>query len=174
MTTRRSQLAVRKYELMVILDPARTEDDQKAWLDQVNEVVSKYGGTPDKVDVWGRRRLAYEINRRKDGWYALVYFDTETTGPALAEVDRFCKFDDAVLRHIITSAVTGKSKGTKPAETSGEDRPAYWTGGRFNRGPREGGDRRFRRPVEGAPAEAVAAPVEAEAAPAAAEAPAES
>lgn len=135
-------MATKKYELMVILDPARSEDDQKASLDQIEEVIKKYGGTPEDRNVWGRRRLAYEINNRKDGWYALLYFTAEAAGEVLKETDLHCKYNDDILRHLITVAVIGKSKGQKPAETSGEDRPPYWTGGRSSRSHREREDRR--------------------------------
>lgn len=104
-------MAVRKYELMVILDPVRSDEDQQKTIDKINETVTKYGGTPDNVEVLGKRRLAYSINKRREGFYALIYFDTETSNEVLFEVERQCRFAEEIMRHLCIQAVIGKSKG---------------------------------------------------------------
>jgi len=96
---------------MVILDPVRSEEQNLETLDQIDEVVKKWGGTPDSRDVWGKRRLAYQIERRKEGWYAVMLFDGESNGELLAELDRYLKFNEDIIRHLVTEAVVGKSKG---------------------------------------------------------------
>ncbi|WP_022881926.1 30S ribosomal protein S6 [Gryllotalpicola ginsengisoli] len=85
-----------QYELMVILDPEIDERTVAPSLDKFLNVVRNDGGSIDKVDVWGRRRLAYEINKRAEGIYAVVDF---TANPAAtAELDRQLKLSEAVLR----------------------------------------------------------------------------
>jgi len=166
-------LAVRKYELIVILDPVRTEEQQKETLDKIDEVVTKYGGTPDRRDVWGKRRLAYQINRRRDGYYSVVYFDAPSSGTQVqAEVERFCKYSEEVVRHLVTLAVVGKSAGNPALDREREERQARMAAAAA---ASRGYDRRPRR-TEEAPAAAVAAPAEgvpAEAAPAMEAVPAE-
>lgn len=104
-------MSVRKYELMVILDPARGEDQQKEILQKIEEVIKRYEGEPAERDIWGKRRLAYQLSRRREGYYAVLYFNAESAGPCLKEVELHCKFSDDILRHMLTSAVTNKSKG---------------------------------------------------------------
>ena len=85
-----------QYELMVILDPEIDERTVAPSLDKFLNVVRNDNGTIDKVDVWGRRRLAYEINKRAEGIYAVV--DFHATPEATAELDRQLKLSEAVLR----------------------------------------------------------------------------
>jgi len=152
-------LAHRKYELLAILDPSRSEEQNTETLTKIDEVVTKYGGTPDRHQVLGKRRLAYSIAGRRDGYYVAIYFDCDTVGPVLAEVDRHCRYDESVLRHMTTLAVVGKSKGD-PSKAP-EERPRFGYGGPRSGAPRYGSDRgpRPAPPVEGAVATAVA-PVE--------------
>ncbi|MCL2515832.1 MAG: 30S ribosomal protein S6 [Microbacteriaceae bacterium] len=85
-----------QYELMVILDPEIDERTVAPSLDKFLNVVRNDGGTIDKVDVWGRRRLAYEIKKRAEGIYAVV--DFHATPAATAELDRQLGLSEAVLR----------------------------------------------------------------------------
>lgn len=87
---------MRRYEMMVILDPDIEERTVAPSLDKYLSVVSTAGGSIDKVDIWGRRRLAYEINKKSEGIYAVVDFTAE---PATAkELDRQLGLNEAVLR----------------------------------------------------------------------------
>ncbi len=87
---------MRHYELMVILDPELEERTVAPSLDKFLNVVRKGGGTIEKVDIWGRRRLAYEIKKKTEGIYAVVDLTTE---PAVAkELDRQLNLTEAVLR----------------------------------------------------------------------------
>ncbi|MDQ6715126.1 MAG: 30S ribosomal protein S6 [Actinomycetota bacterium] len=87
---------MRQYELMVILDPEIEERTVAPSLDKLLTVVSKDGGSVDNVDIWGRRRLAYEINKKSEGIYAVV---TMTAEPATAqELDRQLGLNESVLR----------------------------------------------------------------------------
>ncbi len=85
-----------QYELMVILDPEIDERTVAPSLDKFLNVVRNDGGSIDNVDIWGRRRLAYEINKKSEGIYAVVNF---TSNPeATFELDRQLKLSEAVMR----------------------------------------------------------------------------
>lgn len=85
-----------QYELMVILDPEIDERTVAPSLDKFLAVVKNAGGTVENVDIWGRRRLAYEINKKSEGIYAVVNFTSE---PAAAkELERQLGLSEAVMR----------------------------------------------------------------------------
>ena len=87
---------MRHYELMVILDPDLEERTVTPSLDRFLNVVRKGGGTIENVNIWGRRKLAYEIKKKTEGIYAVVDLTSE---PALAkELDRQLNLNEAVLR----------------------------------------------------------------------------
>jgi small subunit ribosomal protein S6 len=94
-----------QYELMVILDPEIDERTVAPSLDKFLNVVRNDGGTIDKVDVWGRRRLAYEINKKSEGIYAVVDFTANAS--ATAELDRQLKLSEAVMRTKVLRAEEG-------------------------------------------------------------------
>ncbi|OJX80803.1 MULTISPECIES: 30S ribosomal protein S6 [unclassified Leifsonia] len=85
-----------QYELMVILDPEIDERTVAPSLDKFLNVVRNDGGTIDSVDIWGRRRLAYEINKKSEGIYAVVQLTA--TGDTTKELDRQLKLSEAVMR----------------------------------------------------------------------------
>ncbi|MCT1879382.1 30S ribosomal protein S6 [Kocuria rhizophila] len=87
---------MREYELMVILNPEVEERAVEPTLKKFLEVVTKENGTVDKLDIWGRRRLAYEIQKKSEGIYAVVNFTAE---PQTAkELDRVLSLNEAVMR----------------------------------------------------------------------------
>ena len=85
-----------QYELMVILDPEIDERTVAPSLDKFLNVVRNDGGTIDNVDIWGRRRLAYEINKKSEGIYAVVQLTAN--GDTTKELDRQLKLSEAVMR----------------------------------------------------------------------------
>jgi small subunit ribosomal protein S6 len=87
---------MRRYELMVILDPELEERTIAPSLDQFLTVIRQDGGAVEKVDVWGRRRLAYEINHKVEGIYAVL--DVTAEPAAVKELDRQLNLNEAVLR----------------------------------------------------------------------------
>lgn len=87
---------MRHYELMVILDPSLDERTVAPSLDTFLNVVRQHGGTIDKVDVWGKRRLAYEILKHAEGIYAVI--DINATPATVAELDRQLGLNESVLR----------------------------------------------------------------------------
>jgi small subunit ribosomal protein S6 len=87
---------MRHYELMVILDPDLEERTVAPSLDQFLGVVRQGGGSVEKVDVWGRRRLAYEIAHKVEGIYAVL--DVTAEPATITELDRQLNLNEAVLR----------------------------------------------------------------------------
>ena len=87
---------MRHYELMVILDPELEERTVAPSLDQFLNVVRQGGGTVEKVDIWGRRRLAFEIAKKTEGIYAVV--DLKAEPATVKELDRQLTLNEAVLR----------------------------------------------------------------------------
>ena len=87
---------MRHYELMVILDPDLEERTIAPSLDTFLNVVRNGGGSVEKVDVWGRRRLSFEINKKTEGIYAVI--DLQATPAAVAELDRQLRLNESVLR----------------------------------------------------------------------------
>ena len=84
------------YELMVILDPSVDERTVAPSLDKFLNVIRNGGGTVDNVDIWGRRRLAYEIQKKSDGIYAVIDMTCEPA--AVKELDRQLNLNESVLR----------------------------------------------------------------------------
>ena len=87
---------MRHYEMMIILDPSLEERTVQPSLEQFLNVVTTAGGTVDKVDVWGRRRLAYEIDKKSEGIYTVV--DMTAEPDTVKELDRQLNLNEAVLR----------------------------------------------------------------------------
>ncbi|MBB4696122.1 small subunit ribosomal protein S6 [Actinoplanes abujensis] len=87
---------LRHYELMVILDPSLEERLVGPSLDQYLNVIRTAGGSVEKLDVWGRRRLSFEINKKAEGIYAVV--DLQATPEAVAELDRQLRLNESILR----------------------------------------------------------------------------
>ena len=87
---------MRHYEMMVILDAGLEEGTVQPSLEQFLTVVTGGGGTVDKVDVWGKRRLSYEIDKRSEGIYAVI--DMMAMPESVAELDRQLGLNEAVLR----------------------------------------------------------------------------
>ena len=89
-------MGLRQYEIMIILDPEVEERTVAPSLDKYLSVVKSDGGTVDKVDIWGRRRLAFDIKKKSEGIYAVVDF---TAAPDTAkELDRQLGLNEVVLR----------------------------------------------------------------------------
>jgi len=87
---------MRRYELMVLLDPEVEEKTVGPSLEQYLGVVRQNGGTVEKVDIWGRRRLAYEIDKKAEGIYAVV--DLVAEPASVKELDRQLNLNETVLR----------------------------------------------------------------------------
>ena len=89
-------MSLRPYEVMIILDPDLEERTVAPSLDTYLNVVRQDGGSVDNVDVWGKRRLAYEINKKNEGIYAVIDLNAEPA--TVTELDRQLKLNESVLR----------------------------------------------------------------------------
>ena len=107
-----------QYELMVILDPEIDERTVAPSLDKFLNVIRNDGGTIDKVDVWGKRRLAYEINKKTEGIYAVV--SLTSNGDATKELDRQLKLSEAVMRTKMLRAEEAIAQVAEAAKLSAE------------------------------------------------------
>jgi small subunit ribosomal protein S6 len=109
---------MRPYEVMIILDSGLEEDAVRAAIDRSTELLRSRGGDPLRVDRWGKRRLAYELNHRWDGYYVLVEARAEPA--AMAELDRALHLADEVIRHKVIRL---------PERVAGRPRPENGSGG---------------------------------------------
>jgi small subunit ribosomal protein S6 len=86
------------YEVMFIIEAALEEDKKEAAIEMVKEVISA-DGEVGKVNIWGNRKLAYPINKKNEGYYAVIEFTGSADLPK--ELDRRLKISDSIIRHII-------------------------------------------------------------------------
>jgi small subunit ribosomal protein S6 len=93
-------MSLRPYEVMIILDPDLEERTVAPSLDTYLNVVRQDGGSVDEVDVWGKRRLAYEINKKNEGIYAVVQLKAEPA--TVKELDRQLTLNESVVRTKVT------------------------------------------------------------------------
>lgn len=87
-----------KYEVMVIVKPSE-EEATNAVIEKVEALIARVGGTVEKVDRWGKRRLAYAVKKFTDGYFVLVNF--EAAPAEIKEIDRVMKINDEILKHLI-------------------------------------------------------------------------
>ena len=89
----------RQYELVYIVTPEASEQDVTDLHTQVEQIIERYKGTLDKTDNWGRRKLAYEIGKHREGTYVV---ETITgSGELMKEIERRLRVSDAVIRHLV-------------------------------------------------------------------------
>jgi len=100
--------SMRKYEVMVILDPELEEKTVSPSLETFLNVVRQDGGKVNKVDIWGRRRLAFEINKKTEGIYAVL--DITSSAFAVSELDRQLNLNESVMR---TKVVRPEARSAK-------------------------------------------------------------
>lgn len=89
---------MKRYEVIAIVKSDLSEDDISKLIERIENIIVKRNGIIAKIDKWGKRRLAYEINKQKEGFYFL--FDFVGDGPIVAEIERNYKIDDRVLKFI--------------------------------------------------------------------------
>lgn len=89
-----------EYEILLLLDPELSEEKQTEIVGRVRTLVEQGGGTFERHDPWGRRKLAYPIDKKEDGVYHLLSFSS--SAETLDELTRVLKIDDDVMRHLAT------------------------------------------------------------------------
>ena len=87
-----------KYELCVVVSAKLEDEGRVAIIDKCKSYVERFGGTIADVDEWGKKRLAYEIQHEKEGYYYFIHFDAEATAPA--EIESRIRIMDNVLRFL--------------------------------------------------------------------------
>lgn len=100
------------YEILLMLDPDLPEQRQEEIVKRARELVEKAGGKWVRHDVWGRRRLAYEIGHKGEGSYHLLNLDAEPE--TLAELSRILRITDGVIRHLAVRRIEGSAPGPPP------------------------------------------------------------
>ena len=90
---------MKAYELLFFVDPASTEEIRAAAMKRIDVAITENGGQIDNVEDWGKRKLAYEIDKLTEGDYTLVNFHADPT--QITELDRVLRINDAVKRHMI-------------------------------------------------------------------------
>jgi small subunit ribosomal protein S6 len=106
---------MRRYELMLVLRPDVADDRSQAVIDRTTRQIVTSGGQIVKVAPWGRRRLAYPIDRHREGSYHIVLFDAP--GEAVSELERGLLITEEVLRHLVTRV----ERPTRPTRRDGEE-----------------------------------------------------
>ncbi len=89
---------MRRYETFIILDPDLSVELRVPVIERVKEIMAQMGGFLVRTDEWGSRKLAYAIGKKERGFY--VRFDFCGSGPMVSEIERFCRIDERVLKHM--------------------------------------------------------------------------
>lgn len=124
---------VRPYELMFIIDTTKVEGDEAidAVIERMSRIIAERGGEVLKVDRWGKKRFAYEIDGKMDGFYAILTFEADP--PAAAELQRVMRISDEIVRHVLirkeaveppAAAVEEEVKEDAAAPTENVEAPA--------------------------------------------------
>lgn len=92
---------MRKYETVFILNPDSTEEKISDIVNKVTNIIENYNGDIEGIDHWGRKKLAYEINKKSEGYFILINFSSSEDLPK--ELDRNFKIMDDIIRHIVVN-----------------------------------------------------------------------
>ena len=103
------------YESIVILRPSLADEDIQKTLDKVKSTIEKSGGTIERLENWGKKKLAYEVKREKKGVYVQLNF--HGSGVAVTELERFFRLEDAIMKFLTVKLEAQKPlpPGTEPA-----------------------------------------------------------
>ena len=111
------------YEILLMLDPELPEERQDEIIKRARELVERANGTWVGHNVWGRRRLAYEIGHRGEGTYHLLNFDADPA--TLEELSRVLRITDGVMRHLAVRRIEGGASGPPPEPEPSVAAPTY-------------------------------------------------
>lgn len=88
-----------KYELAMVVNAKIEDEERAAVVEKAKNYVTRYGGTITEVEEWGKKRLAYEIRKMREGFYYFIQFEADTEAPA--EIERHMRIMDNVLRYLV-------------------------------------------------------------------------
>lgn len=113
-------MSVNTYETLFIVNPELEEGEIEKTIDVVRDVITAGGGTILKIDTWGRRQLAYEIQKKREGYYVILYFQAPPT--LISEMNRRYKLTDTIMRYLILQLrkdqVEEIMRSTQPVEST--------------------------------------------------------
>lgn len=91
-----------KYELAIVVSSKVEDEERDATLEKAKALIERFGGAITNVDDWGKKRLAYEIQKMKEGFFYFIQFDADTTAPS--EIEKRMRIMDNVLRYLVVKA----------------------------------------------------------------------
>ncbi len=100
----------RNYEAMVILNAGLGDEETEALVGKLRGILTEGGAEIRETSLWGRRRLAYEIQKKKEGYYLIFYFTLDSPGDTLEQFEKLCRYNEDILRHMVVK-VPFKKKG---------------------------------------------------------------
>ena len=110
------------YETLFVIDPDLTEEGTRAMVEKFTKLITDNGGEIESVDEWGKRRLAYPINDKPEGYYVLVNFKSETSLPS--EMERIFNITEGIMRSIVIRHEEKKPRAKKTASAPAESAEA--------------------------------------------------
>jgi small subunit ribosomal protein S6 len=114
---------VREYETVFIIDPSCDESQVEQEINSVKEIIAAGEGKVVEAESWGRRRLAYDIKKKKEGTYAFVRFSGEPS--VLQELNRRLKLNELILRHLVVVSQKAEEEETDSGYAEGDESDAY-------------------------------------------------
>ncbi len=112
-------MSARKYELVYVMKPEATEAEVAELQAQVEAIIARVGGTLEKTDAWGRRKLAYDIGNHKEGFYVLHVI--AGSGDLMKEIDRRLRVTEGLLRHLVVRVDVSEQKADRAKTLRVED-----------------------------------------------------
>jgi len=107
-----------KYELALVLNASLVEDALQTEFQKVQDLIARFGGTVEKVDNWGKRRLAYEINKMTEGFYYFIVFSANNEAPA--EIESRLRIMESIVRYLIIRMEEPNARSLKGKSVSGK------------------------------------------------------
>jgi len=102
---------MKKYETVIVLVPEIEEQEQKTFTEKLSGILKENGGSVEKIDFWGKRKLAYPINKRTEGSYICMYYQAD--GERIKELERVLRVTESVLRYLTVRVEEKKIKRIK-------------------------------------------------------------
>jgi small subunit ribosomal protein S6 len=112
------------YEMMLVVDPFLEDEEHQAMVEKAQDQIKRRGGNVTNVDPWGKRRLAYPINKKMEGFYALFTFEGTLEGATITEIERVLRLDEKVMRVMVTRIPVIKPRRTKKGKGDAEAKGA--------------------------------------------------
>lgn len=108
-------MAIKNYEGVVILDPLMNDEDREAMIERLGKLLTDGGATLKETALWGKRRLAYPIQRKNEGFYVIYFFTLEEDSEVIEKFERVCRYDENIYRQM-TVKVPTKKRGQEVAQ----------------------------------------------------------